>query len=55
MGRAIKELGLRRSDLVITTKLFWGTKSGPNAAGLSRKQCVFLLVITDASIEIEST
>lgn len=47
MGRAIKELGLRRSDLVITTKLFWGTKSGPNAAGLSRKQLRFpLLVIT---------
>ncbi|KIM82229.1 hypothetical protein PILCRDRAFT_820611 [Piloderma croceum F 1598] len=40
MGRAIKELGLRRSDLVITTKLFWGTKSGPNAAGLSRKHII---------------
>ncbi|KAG6839679.1 hypothetical protein H0H93_005148, partial [Arthromyces matolae] len=27
MGRVIKELGLRRTDLVITTKLFWGTRS----------------------------
>lgn len=39
-GRALKELGYRRSDLVVTTKLFWGTRSGPNDMGLSRKQCV---------------
>ena len=38
MGRAIKELNLRRSDLVITTKIFWGVRSGPNDGGLSRKQ-----------------
>lgn len=37
-GRAIKELGLRRTDLVITTKLFWGLRQGPNDGGLSRKQ-----------------
>jgi aryl-alcohol dehydrogenase-like predicted oxidoreductase len=43
MGRAIKELGLRRTDLVITTKLFWGTRDGPNASGLSRKQYVSFL------------
>ena len=36
----IKELGYRRSDLVITTKLFFGTRSGPNDTGLSRKQFV---------------
>ena len=38
-GRVIKELGLRRSDLIITTKLFFGTKkNSPNDTGLSRKQ-----------------
>ncbi|ESK92405.1 voltage-gated potassium channel beta-2 subunit [Moniliophthora roreri MCA 2997] len=40
MGRVIKELGIRRSDLVITTKLFWGVRSGPNASGLSRKHII---------------
>jgi len=48
MGRVIKELGLRRTDLVITTKLFWGVKSGPNAAGLSRKH---IIEGTKASLE----
>ena len=37
-GRVIKELGLRRTDLVISTKIFWGTRKGPNDGGLSRKQ-----------------
>lgn len=37
-GRVIKELGYRRTDMVITTKLFFGTRSGPNDTGLSRKQ-----------------
>lgn len=40
MGRVIKELGLRRTDLVITTKLFWGLRSGPNDGGLSRKHII---------------
>jgi len=40
MGRAIKELGLRRTDLVITTKLFWGVHGGPNDGGLSRKHII---------------
>jgi len=42
MGRVIKELGLRRTDLVITTKLFWGIKrdTNPNDTGLSRKHIV---------------
>ncbi|KAF8838704.1 Aldo/keto reductase [Paxillus ammoniavirescens] len=40
MGRVIKELGLRRTDLVITTKLFWGLRNGPNDGGLSRKHIV---------------
>jgi aryl-alcohol dehydrogenase-like predicted oxidoreductase len=38
MGRVIKELNLKRSDLVITTKLFWGGGKAPNNSGLSRKQ-----------------
>ncbi|KAJ7474882.1 NADP-dependent oxidoreductase domain-containing protein [Mycena latifolia] len=40
MGRVIKELGYRRTDLVITTKLFWGLRSGPNDGGLSRKHII---------------
>ncbi|KAG6896223.1 hypothetical protein C0992_009647, partial [Termitomyces sp. T32_za158] len=40
MGRVIKELGLRRTDLVITTKLFWGVRTGPNDGGLSRKHII---------------
>ncbi|KAG2052635.1 Aldo/keto reductase [Suillus hirtellus] len=40
MGRVIKELGLRRTDLVITTKLFWGLRTGPNDGGLSRKHII---------------
>lgn len=41
-GRVVKELGLRRTDLIITTKIFWGVRSNregsPNDTGLSRKQ-----------------
>ncbi|KAF9444764.1 Aldo/keto reductase [Macrolepiota fuliginosa MF-IS2] len=40
MGRVIKELGLRRGDLVITTKIFWGTRAGHNGSGLSRKHII---------------
>ena len=36
MGNVIKEMGWKRSDLVISTKIFWGGK-GPNDSGLSRK------------------
>ena len=31
---------MRRTDLVVTTKLFWGTRKGPNDAGLSRKHII---------------
>lgn len=41
-GRVIKELDLRRTDLVVTTKLFWGHRNNPNGTGLSRKQYVAL-------------
>ena len=44
-GRVIKELGLRRSDLVISTKIFWGPRKGPNDGGLSRKQYVAIAPI----------
>ncbi len=30
----------RRSDLVLSTKIFFGVKSGPNTCGLSRKHIV---------------
>jgi len=40
MGRVIKELGLRRTDLIVTTKLFWGPRTGPNDRGLSRKHII---------------
>jgi voltage-dependent potassium channel beta subunit len=36
MGEVIKKAGWKRSDLVISTKIFWGGK-GPNDSGLSRK------------------
>ncbi|KAH8835182.1 Aldo keto reductase [Flagelloscypha sp. PMI_526] len=38
IGRVIKELGYRRTDLVIATKIYFGTRKGPNDTGLSRKQ-----------------
>jgi voltage-dependent potassium channel beta subunit len=36
MGAVIKKAGWKRSDLVISTKIFWGG-DGPNNSGLSRK------------------
>jgi voltage-dependent potassium channel beta subunit len=36
MGNVIRRAGWKRSDLVISTKIFWGG-SGPNDTGLSRK------------------
>ncbi|KAJ7708207.1 voltage-gated potassium channel beta-2 subunit [Mycena rosella] len=40
MGRVIKELGYKRTDLVVTTKIFWGARGGPNDSGLSRKHII---------------
>lgn len=40
-GRVIKELGLRRTDIIVSTKLFWGPHEPQNNMGLSRKQYVF--------------
>jgi len=44
-GRVIKELGFRRTDLIITTKLYWGLRTGPNDGGLSRKQSVSFALV----------
>jgi voltage-dependent potassium channel beta subunit len=51
MGNVIRKLGWGRSDLVISTKLFWGGKApnrGPNDVGLSRKR---IIEGTDASLQ----
>ncbi len=39
MGSIIRKAGWKRSDLVISTKVFWGGK-GPNDRGLSRKHVI---------------
>ncbi|TFY62884.1 hypothetical protein EVJ58_g3571 [Rhodofomes roseus] len=49
MGRVIRELGWRRTDLIISTKVFFGTKkNAPNDTGLSRKH---IIEGTKASLE----
>ena len=40
-GRVLEELKVRRSDIILTSKVFFGTRKGPNDTGLSRKQYVF--------------
>ena len=47
MGRVIKKTGWKRSDLVLSTKIFWGGK-GVNDKGLSRKH---ILEGTDAALK----
>lgn len=39
MGKCIKRLNCKRSDLVVSTKIFWGGQ-GPNDRGLSRKHII---------------
>jgi len=39
MGKAIKKAGWKRSNLVLSTKIFWGG-DGPNNMGLSRKHII---------------
>lgn len=41
MGNAIKELGWERSDIMVATKIFFGTgRKEPNSRGLSRKHII---------------
>ncbi|KZV71021.1 Aldo/keto reductase [Peniophora sp. CONT] len=40
LGRVLKELGVRRADFIVTSKIFWGTRPGPNNMGLSRKHII---------------
>lgn len=46
LGNIIRKMGWKRSDLVLSTKIFWGGK-GPNDTGLSRKH---LIEGTEASL-----
>ena len=39
MGKVIKKAGWKRSDLILSTKIFWGG-NGPNDKGLSRKHLI---------------
>ncbi|PLX24385.1 MAG: aldo/keto reductase [Ignavibacteria bacterium] len=39
MGNILKKVGWKRSDLVLSTKMFWGGE-GPNDRGLSRKHII---------------
>ena len=46
MGEVLKKKGWRRSEFVISTKIFWGGP-GPNQRGLSRKHVVEGVLQTD--------
>jgi voltage-dependent potassium channel beta subunit len=47
MGKVFKRAGWKRSDLVVSTKIFWGG-AGPNDKGLSRKH---ILEGTEAALK----
>ncbi|MBU8871743.1 MAG: aldo/keto reductase [Gemmatimonadales bacterium] len=47
MGEVLRKTGWKRSDLVLSTKIFWGGK-GPNDRGLSRKH---IFEGTDAALQ----
>jgi len=52
MGNIIKKAGWKRSDLVISTKIFWGG-SGPNDKGLSRKHIIEGIEASLARLQME--
>jgi voltage-dependent potassium channel beta subunit len=47
MGKVIKKAGWKRTDLVLSTKIYWGGQ-GPNDRGLSRKH---IIEGTDAALK----
>ncbi len=56
MGTVLKKTGWRRSSLVISTKLFFGTegRTGPNDKGLSRCVSTVLLYSVASGIIADS-
>jgi voltage-dependent potassium channel beta subunit len=52
MGKAIKRAGWKRSDLVLSTKIFWGGK-GVNDQGLSRKHIIEGLDASLARLQLD--
>jgi voltage-dependent potassium channel beta subunit len=56
MGQAFKKFGWRRNDIVVTTKLYWGTAHARHAAnnlGLSRKHIVEGLRASLARLQLD--
>jgi voltage-dependent potassium channel beta subunit len=52
MGKAIQRAGWKRSDLVISTKIFWGG-DGVNDRGLSRKHIVEGLIASLVRLQLD--
>ncbi|OZJ04847.1 hypothetical protein BZG36_02617 [Bifiguratus adelaidae] len=52
MGKAIRKLGIKRSDVVVSTKIFWGGK-GVNDRGLSRKHIIEGLMASLKRLEMD--
>ncbi len=52
MGNVVRKAGWKRSDLVISTKIFWGGR-GPNDKGLSRKHIVEGMRASLARLQME--
>jgi voltage-dependent potassium channel beta subunit len=52
MGKAIKRAGWKRSDLVLSTKIFWGGE-GVNDKGLSRKHLIEGLDASLARLQLD--
>ena len=52
MGNAVRRAGWKRSDLVLSTKIFWGGK-GVNDKGLSRKHIIEGLDASLARLQVE--
>jgi voltage-dependent potassium channel beta subunit len=52
MGNVLKKMGWKRSDLVISTKIFWGG-DGPNDNGLSRKHIIEGMNASLARLQLE--